>query len=109
MKGPGLRSKLDVRRLWKCPVCGYERHASGNETTVRCHCNKSEPWMKLVEKQRYFRPVSGEPDYYLEFTDEELAGLGLQPEEVVSEQDVDDSVEEVENQIEPNALADEEE
>ena len=75
MRGPGQRLRIDVRRLWKCPQCGYERHAPANETTVRCHCDKNEYWMKLVEPQRIVRDPPVELEPYVEFSDEELADV----------------------------------
>jgi hypothetical protein len=66
MRGPGLRLKYDVRRLWRCPVCGYERRAPAMEVVVRCHCNHEEPWMKLVEPKRQVRPPARPHDPYIE-------------------------------------------
>lgn len=33
--------------MWQCPVCGYERRATGEETALRCVCS-GHPFMKLV-------------------------------------------------------------
>lgn len=71
MRGPGLRIKYDVRRLWHCPACGYERHVPATETAVRCHCRADKPWMKLVESQRTVRPPSTPVNPYVELDPDE--------------------------------------
>jgi hypothetical protein len=47
-----MRLDLDVRRLWRCPVCSTKRHAPGHVTFVRCHFCKEHPAMHLVERRR---------------------------------------------------------
>lgn len=81
MRGPGLRLKYDVRRLWQCPECGYERHAPATEVTVRCHCNEQDPWMKLVEPQRQIRPAARPLDPYVEIADTVEDHSAAQPAE----------------------------
>lgn len=75
MRGPGLRVKLEIRRLWRCPRCGYERRAPGWETTVRCHCTAAEPLMQLIESQRRIPAPPQELDLYFNYepTPEEAA------------------------------------
>ncbi|WP_437201348.1 hypothetical protein [Planctomicrobium sp. SH664] len=69
MRGPGIRLKLDIRRLWRCPVCHYERKAPANEVAVRCHCTKEGTSMKLVEGQRKVRLPSSPIDMYMHYDD----------------------------------------
>src|SRR6056297_69705 len=65
MRGPMVRIQSDIRRLWRCPKCHYERRAHATQTTVRCHCEKDAPFMQLVESQRPARSVPEElPPYY---------------------------------------------
>ena len=66
MKGPGSRIDLDVRRVWRCPVCGRRAKAEGGVTSKRCFCTPEGTWMKLVEERRQIRdpfalrdPLSG--------------------------------------------------
>src|SRR5262245_22759047 len=54
MKGPSERLKYDLRRVWKCPVCGHLERTSGNATTQLCKCQMRESvaprqWMRLIE------------------------------------------------------------
>ncbi len=67
MKGPGLRLHLDVRRLWRCPECGYERRTSGTHTSLRCEECTSAAQMKLVEAQRPERPPPRPLDLVIEY------------------------------------------
>lgn len=69
MRGPGLRVSIDVRRLWRCPRCGYERKVPATETAVRCQCSAERPWMKLVEALRPSRPTPAPLDSYLNWED----------------------------------------
>lgn len=57
MRGPGMRLKLDVRRMWQCPRCGAQRKLPAHVTTVRCQCVSEPTFMKIVEPQRLARPV----------------------------------------------------
>lgn len=78
MRGPGNRMKYDVRRLWRCPQCGYERHVAATAVSVRCHCSKDEPLMKLVEHKRTQRAAPPPLDLYIEYDEnapEEAAPL----------------------------------
>lgn len=54
IKGPRLKTDLDVRRVWRCPACGYERRALGDQTALRCRCG-DKPFMKLVSEHRFHR------------------------------------------------------
>lgn len=67
MRGPGLKSTLDVRRLWRCPTCGYERHVGQTTTSVLCFCKDPPVQMKLIEGKRVVRP---EPRPVARFIDE---------------------------------------
>ncbi len=67
MRGPGLRTAVDVRRTWRCPSCGYERHLAQTTTSVLCFCKDPPLQMKLVEGQRVVRP---EPRPVARFIDE---------------------------------------
>ena len=81
MRGPQLRVQYDVRRLWCCPQCGYERHAPATEVAVRCHCTRDEPLMKLVEGQRPVRPAGKPIDPYVdaqELIDGEKSDLSVE-------------------------------
>lgn len=53
MKGPGLKTGNDVRRLWRCPTSGKELLVKGNVTSVRSPFVNDPTWMKLVEE---FKP-----------------------------------------------------
>ena len=67
MRGPMVRIKSDMRRLWRCPKCGYERRAHADHTSMRCHCDDDGPFMKLIEQQRFVRPEPEELDLYFEY------------------------------------------
>lgn len=54
MRGPGYKLSLDVRRVWRCPACGYERKASGQLTSLRCRC-PAAPFMQLAGEPRFQR------------------------------------------------------
>ncbi len=79
MKGPGFRRDLDVRRTWRCPICGTERKLPGDQTAVRCGCRPDGGWMTLVaERNAHPRVVNvmGAPEIPVadfQLTDEELA------------------------------------
>lgn len=53
MKGPGLRAKYDVQRIWKCPVSGRIIKTPVYVTSVLSPYVQPETWMKLLETQRY--------------------------------------------------------
>ena len=48
MKGPGYKLSHDVRRTWKCPVCGSERKVAGDITSLVCNCRHEGTFMKIV-------------------------------------------------------------
>src|SRR5262249_6756886 len=55
MKGPGGGLRIDVRRLWECPVCHRREKTPGTVVHRLCDClAKSNPprqtWMRLVEE-----------------------------------------------------------
>lgn len=52
MKGPGLRIDVDVRRAWRCPVCGQSQRLGLGVTAPRCPCVRDGVPMKLTEEQR---------------------------------------------------------
>lgn len=52
MKGPGLRIDVDVRRAWRCPVCGQSARLAMDVTAPRCPCVRDGVPMKLAEGQR---------------------------------------------------------
>jgi len=66
MRGAGLRLNVDVRRHWKCPVCGAERRQPATVTTVKCGC-AARAQMQLIEGQRRDRGIVPPPDPVLEF------------------------------------------
>ena len=76
MRGPTIRIQNDIRRTWRCPVCGYERRAHANQTTIRCHCQKAGPFMKLVEEKRKPRPEPAELPPYFEYAEEDVSTSG---------------------------------
>ena len=55
MKGPGLRIDVDVRRAWRCPVCGQAQRLTMDITAPRCPCVRDGVPMKLAEGQRLGR------------------------------------------------------
>lgn len=71
MRGPGNKAVNHIRRTWRCPACGYERHVSGAETAIRCRCSDG-PFMKLVAEPRFHRPQNKAVDVY--FDADELLG-----------------------------------
>ena len=66
-----VRIQSDIRRLWRCPGCQYERRAHATQTAVKCHCQQDAPFMQLVETQRSARPVPDKLPPYFEFLEEE--------------------------------------
>lgn len=73
MRGPMIRIQNDVRRTWRCPACGYERRAHADQTSIRCHCEKEGPFMKLVEAPRKPRPEPEILPPYFEYDEEEVS------------------------------------
>src|SRR5262245_10129016 len=54
MKGPSERLKYDLRRVWKCPICGHLERTTGCATSQLCHCQSQvaaglRRWMTLIE------------------------------------------------------------
>lgn len=70
MRGPMIRIQNDVRRMWRCPECGYERRAHADQTSIRCHCEKEGAFMKLVEAPRKPRPEPEILPPYFEYDEE---------------------------------------
>jgi hypothetical protein len=57
MKGPGGRTRFDLRRVWECPLCHRRDWTTGDIVFRACNClAKTEPdrisWMKLVEREQ---------------------------------------------------------
>lgn len=52
MKGPGLRIDIDVRRAWRCPVCGQNARLPMDITAPRCPCVREGVPMMLAEGRR---------------------------------------------------------
>ncbi|MEW4488603.1 hypothetical protein AB1L42_11005 [Thalassoglobus sp. JC818] len=81
MRGPSVRIRYDVRRLWKCPECGYERKVDARHTSVRCHCQDGNFFMRLVEPKRFVRPELSESDCYVtedDFPEEPGSGPSIE-------------------------------
>ncbi|MFG0333599.1 MAG: hypothetical protein ACF8TS_09580 [Maioricimonas sp. JB049] len=66
MKGPGLRLDLEVRRLWRCPKCGFERRVPARQVTVTCGCTDSGTFMQLIEPKRAVRAEPPPLDLFLD-------------------------------------------
>ncbi len=86
IKGTGLRTKLDVRRVWKCPHCERTVKLRGRETSKTCNCGGETRFMELQEGLRWTRPhqpikavteVRPDPD---EFPDPPKQELPVEPE-----------------------------
>lgn len=86
IKGTGLRTKLDVRRVWKCSQCDRVVKLRGQETSKTCNCRGETWFMELQEEQRWTRPhqpiksvpeVRPDPD---EFPDPPKQELPVDPE-----------------------------
>jgi len=86
IKGTGLRTKLDVRRVWKCPHCERTVKLRGRETSKTCNCGGETRFMRLQEDLRWTRPhqpiksvveVRPDPD---EFPDPPKQELPVEPE-----------------------------
>ena len=56
MKGPGLRVRFDVRRLWRCPQCGQTSLETGDVVSVACPCADPPVWMQLMVQPKPERP-----------------------------------------------------
>lgn len=67
MRGPGLRLKNDVRRVWRCPCCQEERRISASIVAVSCACRQPNPQMQLVEPRRLVRAEPPPLPPYFEF------------------------------------------
>ena len=50
MKGPGLRSRLDARRHWRCPETGKTMHTPGHVTQLLSPFTSRRIFMEIVEK-----------------------------------------------------------
>lgn len=62
MRGPGYKITGDVRRTWRCSLCGSERKRTGEVTSMQCTCN-DQPWMQLVtERTNVPRPIQRPSD-----------------------------------------------
>lgn len=72
MKGPGLRQKSELDRLWECPNCRYHERTTGMQTSLVCpKCIRPEAgarthFMKLIASpptapRRSFQVISNTP------------------------------------------------
>jgi hypothetical protein len=64
MKGPYLRLRHDLRRVWECPACKRREITAGTVTFRHCACkakqSEAKPVvMKLVEDTPTFQPRAG--------------------------------------------------
>lgn len=62
MKGPGMRLRYDVRRLWECPTCNRRDLSRGDVVTRECICgHQSDPprtnWMRLIAERNKPTPL----------------------------------------------------
>ena len=80
MRGPGLRLDLDVRRRWRCPLCGVERRTEGDVTQIRCVCTSDGVLMQLASVARPPRPQPKPHDPYMD-----VDSFGDDPEEPAGE------------------------
>ncbi|MGE0378051.1 MAG: hypothetical protein AB7Q45_21785 [Planctomycetaceae bacterium] len=69
-----MRLDYDVRRAWRCAVCGAERRTLGDQTAVRCAACADHPLMTLAERVPASRPASRRLDMV----------IGLHPDDVGS-------------------------
>jgi hypothetical protein len=66
MKGPAGRLRIEVRRLWLCPVCQRTERTGGHVVQLVCDClaGKDPPrqtWMTLVEVKAKKKEPPNEP------------------------------------------------
>ncbi|HBN78418.1 MAG TPA: hypothetical protein DD473_21930 [Planctomycetaceae bacterium] len=57
MKGPGLKTRLDVRRVWKCPQTGRILKTPGHVTQFVSPFTKDRCWMQFIETEHPPRPM----------------------------------------------------
>lgn len=74
MKGPRIRSDLDVRRIWKCPACQTTRRTQGDVQAVRCTCGEGQTFMSLLEAPRLRPLIPPVKPLVQEFAASELVG-----------------------------------
>jgi type IV secretory pathway VirB10-like protein len=74
-----MRLDLDVRRRWRCPACGTERHTPGQVTFVRCHFCKDHPAMSLVEQPRPLREPSPPLDLIIDLHPDDVDAPAFVP------------------------------
>jgi hypothetical protein len=65
MKGPAGRLRLDVRRVWLCPVCQRTERTGGHIVQLRCDCLASndpprQTWMTLVGPEPKKKELTGD-------------------------------------------------
>jgi hypothetical protein len=68
VKGPQLRLRLSVGRLWECPQCRRRDTTPGTVVSEACHaCSSADGlpavWMKLIDefpKKRAIMPLAAE-------------------------------------------------
>jgi hypothetical protein len=56
VKGPGLRNDLEIRRTWKCPLCGRTVKYLGNVVATICKCTDATIQMQLMPDIRKAPP-----------------------------------------------------
>lgn len=56
MKGPGLRNDLEIRRTWKCPLCGRIAKYLGHIVAATCNCTNQTIQMQLQPDVRKAPP-----------------------------------------------------
>ena len=62
MRGPGYKLSGDVRRTWRCSICGRERKLQGEITSLLCEC-RDGTWMQIVaERTMVPRPLQRPSD-----------------------------------------------
>ncbi|WP_339745997.1 hypothetical protein [uncultured Rubinisphaera sp.] len=88
MKGPGLRTRLDVRRVWKCPQTGRILKTPGHVTQFVSPFTKDRCWMQFIETEHPPRPMVPLDEMlshmYFSATEEEVAAADSLEQEIVS-------------------------
>lgn len=76
MKGPGLRTRLETDRIWRCPACGKTVRSPGDVGAVACGCQPDgQPWMKLEEPRPRPRPAPTAASSLTGLTPDEILAL----------------------------------
>jgi len=96
MKGPGLRTKLNVRREWRCPQTGKSLWLSGRQTQVLSPFARGDCFMELIEHQI---PPRVQPPL-----EEILAHMVIEAEPRPPEPETTEPVAEIESAVAPAEL-----